>query len=474
MTIESSKNSADAYPFTSLKGAFSTTLVKWVKKFRRTVFGAAIVHAARFLLIKSYREHRSLLSPSPEFYYSRLTWALAQVATVAFPVYLILRKKRVFLSVNNIATSVGHVYAELDWLSRKAKREKIWIIYCYPAHEIIRTVNRMRSVPNVTILESGILSLVFYLTALRFPEITVDCSISAIDHLTRVRRSFADVMCDRYSSYCRLRALTADYYPLRSERALSKELLDFIGSSSYAVIQIKTDRVNATFHPTDSKSLHSSIEFLVANGISVVFAGRERMPQSFEALGVLNYSESRIASAINDYLLLLNCKLAITSASGFTFLADVLDIPVLSINNFFISSFPGRKTIYIPSILCKDELPVGMINQYFFGLSFGNILPSRKLPEGYTVSDATGDQVYNGVRDLMSFVDTDSIPPLTPRQKTFKSLFVGYPIGYELSRISDSFLKFSESWPTCASPGNIRPEPRLVDSTLGFRAGGIS
>jgi putative glycosyltransferase (TIGR04372 family) len=245
----------------------------------------------------------------------------------------------------------------------------------------------------------------------------------------------------RQKKYCNLRALTPDFYPLKTEKKLSTELVRITENDKYIVIQIKLESVNGTWQAIDPSSLIDTIKEILSHGYKVVFAGREKMPYIFNELGVINYSESKNATPENDYLLILNASAVIASASGFAYISDVLDIPLLTINLVTISAYPGRKTIFIPSLLSKNATPMNFKDQLEYIYKRGQITKNNKIESNISCKDASSEEILLAFKELLFMAENTTIPKLTNLQMKFKNHFPLELTSQHHARISDAFIR---------------------------------
>lgn len=423
---------------------------KTLKKLRNTLIGSIFVHIIRWILFHGYRKNYSLISPSIK-YHEKISYVTAKYIVFIFkPVAIILKKNNIFISINNISYAVGHIYPEIDYLYRirilDSRFKDAKILYAYPKNPILCGVQEIFSSKEVQIFTSGLLNLFLYTLALRYPEIRIDAAQSNVKHefLSDYDKpsslSHKETFRIRQVAYAKARTQTTNYYPLRKNYSLTKELNNLIKSDKYVVIQIKDTRVNGTFNPVNPETYISSIEYLLNKNFKIVLGGREKMPECFQRLGVLNYSESEIATSNNDYRLIRNAYLVIASASGFSCMPDCMDIPLLSINNWQINGYPGRRTIQIPSVLNINGRKISFEEQIEEFYKLGQISMSTPSPSGWGVVDATSDDILFAVHELMNINENSAIPEMTELQKKFNQLFpVDIPF-FGQSRISNDFL----------------------------------
>jgi hypothetical protein len=119
---------------------------------------------------------------------------------------------------------------------------------------------------------------------------------------------------------------------------------------------------------------------------------------------------------------------------------DCLDIPLLSVNNWQINGYPGRKTIQIPSLLNINGKKVSFENQINYFYEQGQISPKTPTPAGWEVFDATAEDILSGIRELIELSKINFTGFLTPQQQAFNSLFPLDIPSSGMSRTSQEFL----------------------------------
>ena len=287
---------------------------------------------------------------------------------------------------------------------------------------------------------------------MRYPELTINAAHGPNNYLvdesegyfkfiTPCHLSYQDVFRVRQKKYHKLRAKTPEFYPLKLTTSLSKDLIELINNEKYIVIQIKTESVNGTWQPCDPRTYIETIKEILSLGYKVVFAGREKMPKCFKELGVINYSESKSASPENDYILILNASAVVASGSGFAYIPDVLDVPLVTINLIMLTAYPGRKTIHIPSLLSNDGVPMKFKEQLEYIYKRGQITKDDKTDKKIICHDASAEDILLAFKDLCQFIKHDFIIPPTESQIEFKNHFPLELTSKHLATISDKFIK---------------------------------
>jgi putative glycosyltransferase (TIGR04372 family) len=427
------------------------------KKLSKILFFRILLHLFRWLFFKNQRTSFSLIYPN-FIWHDRYSVFLATYFYWIFkPLAIFLVNKKILFSVNNISDSIGHVYPEVDYLLRLKKTDdKVKgksIFYIYPKNPVLTGfVKAVGYSTEVKFILSGFLHLLIWPLLMRYPELTISTAHGSynysIDRSKRLLKviypnylSYTDVFRDRQKKYVQLRAQTLDYYPLKTDTLLPNELVEMIGQSKYIVIQIKTESVNGAWQACDPSTYIDALKEIISEGYKVVFAGREKMPEIFKKLGVINYSESKNATAMNDYFLVLNASGVIASVSGFSYIPDVLDIPLLTINTLFLATYPGRKTINIPSLLSKDKAPMKFKEQLEYLYDRGQITNENIVTKDINCKDASAEDILLAFKELYIIIEKGYISPLSDLQLEFNNHFPLEIMSSSPSSISHSFIK---------------------------------
>jgi len=379
-----------------------------------------------------------------------------KITFIIYPFLFLIRKyclrNKIYISVNNIPFAIGHLYPEIDYLLRvlsvddKYKDEKF--LYIYPKNNMLDELSTIFSGDNFKIIQSGVLHMLFYFAALKFKEIRVDCSLSSnAYHKSGGLDNHKHVFEGKFRRYAELYRKSSEYYPLSKfgkENPMPEDLIELIGPGKYAVIQIKDVAANATWKVVDPNTYNSAILILKEMGYRVVLAGREEMPNNFKSLGVINYSESKYASPLNDYHIVYNSSLVISSASGFSLMADLLDKPLLMLNIWQLSNCIGRRTIFIPTIILNKNKKMNFQDQYKFFIDLDGVNSkglSSYQKEMYRATDAKEKDIELALLELIKTCLHKECIPRTPLQLYYNSLFPRTWTSSGLSRISDDFLR---------------------------------
>jgi putative glycosyltransferase (TIGR04372 family) len=161
------------------------------------------------------------------------------------------------------------------------------------------------------------------------------------------------------------------------------------------------------------------------------------MPDSFKREGVINYAESKIATPLNDFLLVLNSDGVIGSASGFCFLADIINKPLLTLNCWHIVGYPGIHTIAIPSRIRYQGVLLSLLEQFEFAIEHVQCI--HKLDSCEAI-DASSQDILDGFEELMNLIKVGKYED-SDHQKSFRKLFSTGPLLIQDSIISEKFLE---------------------------------
>ena len=421
------------------------------KLVRESLIGLMGLHIVNWVTNKNYRNNESFLSPNIKFY-NNFSKFIKYTYWIFYPIAFLLKRNNVFISINNIPWSTGHIYSEIDYLNRivalNQNLKKSTVLYVYPKNRVLNGANQVLSTFNVKIFLSGIANLILYPLAMRFPEIAIDAGMSSVNHTLNQKNkyftenSYSYIFRTLLPSYVDSIKKTADFYPLKKNIPISSKLLSLIGSDRYVVIQIKDVIGNATFNLTNPNSYSCAIDHLTKEGYKVVFAGREKMPDIFRKLNVVNYAESNDATGQNDYELILNSQFVIATGSGFCHIPASLDIPLITMNSLQINGVLSRKCIKIPSILNIDGNHVKFSTQLDCYYEIGQTGTDFVLPKGWQVIDVSSEDILKSVYEMDKLIQVNFKSPLTELQQKFNlSLSAADQLLVGLGRVSHSFLE---------------------------------
>ncbi len=237
---------------------------------------------------------------------------------------------------------------------------------------------------------------------------------------------------------------SSDFYPNKEnlvdyneeKNNLMKELKI---KRKYIVIQIKKMIVNSTFRPLRPELLLKSIEYFQNKNYQVVFAGREKFPDTFLNKSIIDYSNSKYASSLNDLLIVSNCSLVISSSSGFCFLPENLDKPLLMYNTTGGAGNYGRRTIFLPTLLSRKLKTFNARIQHKYLCTYGTSFGRDVYDDLYILHMPTSEEIFMAAKELEGML-SDDVPPFTSLQKKIRDQD-GCPLLSDgLSRISDNYL----------------------------------
>jgi len=437
---------------------------KQVKEMIRTLVPGFIIHLLRFTIEQKYRSNHSFLRV-PKLYVNRIAPSVAvYLSWILWPAYIVMKKSRLKFLINNISDSLGHVVCELDWFFRRIEAEELprdqRYAVVWPRSEVSRYAAKVYRDRFYAFIASDLIYCMLLPLVMRYTDITVDCGISIFnlklqEHqnikesiiagrnrlIPRLSpRPYADVW-DRIAVYYNLRVRTHGFYPMKPISAMSADLLDFLGDAAekYAVVQIKTFAVNATAVATDPSTYLEAIDFLKNKEYDIVFAGREEMPEAFQSLGILNYAEWDKANFRYDLELIAGSGFVLSSGSGFTMLADTMDIPLVASNSWHLAVLqPGRFCVTVPTLLHGEN---GKLMRFrdqidlFYTRGESNSPPPKSMKPRV----ATSDEILEGVKEALSLKECFRNP--SNLQNQFKALRSGSPLFVAESRISQHFIE---------------------------------
>lgn len=366
--------------------------------------------------------------------------------------------------VINIADGVGHWIQELDYFARKLH---VGVIDRNKHYILIRRPNSNRIVDGCLKIYSGLFSfsscdLGLYLTLLPIsaycPQLVVDVGQSRMkwqipDNPSLIGRGYApgdpqayiyqstkDHCYRDFADYYRLRDLSRSYIPLRID---SRDFVSAIGldpNRPIACIHIKTGMVvNATAAVVDPVTYIPAIEHLKSNNFQILFIGRERMPDIFAQLGVLNYAQSQFANFENDIRLINASSFCLIAGSGLFILPDCIDVPLLYVNFWHVNRLPfSRSTVFIPTrVIEKTTSRLITLREQAALYEFLPEDGGEYFPEhAYQAINASGDEILEGTKEALS-PNRD----LNPLQLKYQSCLVRSPKLRFDARCSSYFLE---------------------------------
>ena len=416
----------------------------------RIFYLRAFIHFTRFILFPSYRKNRCLIDPPSYFFYKYKK--LANYFSI--PLLIVgkyLKKRKIFISVNNNCnSSIGHIFCEIDKLKRIQKLEDeyssstIW--FTSSRKEILADTKDLFEDKYFKVLFGGIRRIFLTLVAIRYPVISIDASLGVDNYIFGNK-----ILSNRiaYNSKSKKRAKitikSQDFYPIKKklnnyQDEIVKLMKELNIKNKFIIIQIKIEKTNATFDIIDPTVYLETINYFKNKNYDIVFAGREICPKIFLDHNVINYANSKFASPLNDFLLVSQSSLIISSASGFCNIAEGLDKPTLVINSFHGFQQFGRRTILLPTLLSIEGKSPNAKIQHNYVCTFGQELNEDKLNNLKVALIASKDDIFEAAKELEDMINLP-IPPFTPLQKKIRDS-QEFPLCADgLSRISNYYLK---------------------------------
>lgn len=422
-----------------------------------------IKHTIHFLLEKKFRRYHNLFK-IPDFY---IKWIAPNLAFYIYwifsPLFYFLRKKNIFILVNNISNSPGHVILELDYCLRTANfsYRKDYSKYCiiWPRSEVAHGAKIAYGKYFLKFYVSDLLYIFILPFVIRYEKIGVDFSLSNQNKSMSNCQNFGykflpilkegqrelDKVLEKVCNYYELWQKTSGLFTMKTGIPMDHVLSEFIGEpqKKYAVIQIKDIAGNGTAEPTDPVSYLNAIIFFKKNGYKIIFAGREKMPNIFKDYGIINYSEWGKSSFLYDLQLIENADIVVSSASGFGNIPAAMEIPVVYTNQWaFISPASGRFTVTIPALF-RDQTnkPWKFADQikYFYKRNDSN----TAVPDYLNPRNAEGVEILEAIKEAIELKKDFKLK--SKLQCKFQLLFQGTPLEFAESRISQYFIEKFES-----------------------------
>ena len=419
------------------------------KKYK-VLYLIAIIHFIRYFLFRKYRKNRCLIDPPADFFYKYKKL----INYFLFPLLIVaryLKKKKIFISIDNEYNySMGHIYAEIELLQRmqhfddKYYGSTIW--FTTSRTEILGGTKNIFQTKNFKILFGGLKRIFFTFVAIKDPSISINGSISHTNYILGKDNSNRITFQNIPKKQNMMMRKSPEFFPnkdkLNNYQVEKNKLLQSLNlTKKYVVIQIKTKEVNATFEILRPESYLKSIEYFQDKDYQIVFAGREKLPDVFSNKSIIDYANSKYASALNDFLLIGHCSLVIASASGFNHLVEILDKPLIICNT---SAYPGnsaRRTIILPTLLSRRSEKFNAIIQHKYLCTYGVNFGKEIFDDLYLLHITNSEEIYMASKELESGMLSDNISSLTPLQKEIRDSKGCPELSCGLSRISDYYLK---------------------------------
>lgn len=414
----------------------------------------ALVHLIKYCFNKNYRKTRCLIDPPQEFFYKYRDIVKYFVIPLSiFQKYL--KKKKIFISINNDCnSSIGHIYAEIGQIQRiqrtESKYSEVTVWFATSRKEILGETREIFESNNFKIFYGGFKRILFTFVAIKYPSISIDGSISHTNYIAGKNHSDRFVFHDMPKKYAGLVRKNQFFFPNKEKLKLYDDLKvklmkNLNISKKYIVIQIKTFLSNGTLEPINPSHFLKTIKYFQDKNFQVVFAGREEFPVEFLDKSIINYSKSKYASALNDFILVGHCSLVLSSGSGFCFLPESFDKPLLVINAHHICQYSGRRTLYLPTLLSRKSIEFNATIQHEYLCKYGKRNGFFIFDDIFIKHIPTSEEILMGAKELESLISENN-QNLTALQKKIRSEG-GCPLLSEgLSNISHFFLTRHEKF----------------------------
>ena len=396
---------------------------------KKILYLRTIVHLLKYFLFKKFRSERCIIDPSSDFFYKyRNLKNYFSFITLFLSKYL--KKKNIFISVNNDCnSSMGHIYAEIDQLKRMQKLNDkyigstIWFLTS--RKEILKETRHIFEEENFKIIFGGIKRLFFTFIAMKYLDISIDGSIGHVSYTMGKNHSDRHVFYEITKQRAKLISNSQDFYPNKNKLSyFNEEKLKLMKglniSKKYLIIQIKTFLSNGTLKPLNPELLLDTIEYFKKKNYQIIFAGRERIPKIFLNNSVIDYANSKYASPLNDFLLVGNSSLVISSGSGFCALPESLNKPLLILNAHHICQYPGPRTIYLPTLLTRGSKKFNATFQQEYLFTYGKRCGFFKFKDMKILHIPSSEEILMASKELEIFLLEKNVS-FTPIQNKIHS-----------------------------------------------------
>ena len=397
------------------------------------------------------------------------TWVAPKLAFlfgwIFWPVYKYFKFRKYIFIINNISSSPGHMSCELDWLLRDVgyRNETLMnkYIIIWPRSEVAHGAAKEYAEQTFPIYHVSTFLYLFALPFLmRYNQLVLDYGLSSkqlhkikwinwlnlfkFNQLKSLSRNSLEVW-QRWKEYYYLRSLTADKFPMRQGLVMDDELREFLGlknDKNYVLLQIKTHVVNGTLLETDPNTYIPALRYLSDLGYVLVFMGREKIPDIFIEMGVINYSEWDKNSFERDLQIVRYAALGITSASGVANLFDVMGVPLVYCNHWsFIFPPPGKSTVYVPALIgdARTQKPWSFNKQITFVYDVGRTDFSGGRPSEIMVRNANAEEILEAAKEALALAE--QFKPKSNIQEKFQALSEDPVLNRIEARISRYFVE---------------------------------
>lgn len=362
--------------------------------------------------------------------------------------------------LTNVSLGVGQIAPEIDNFLRKKRLNEIDVnkkyVLVIKRHSISLGIRKLYGNSFFRIICSSFLYYLTHPLLIRYPSITIECGLARAkwNFLKDSDASNEEGLplwpksqskqknLDDWKEMYQRRLDTPGFLPFQNYKKKLEELDALLKSSKkkIALLHLKNgDISNSNAKNTDPATYLPMIEYLISKEYLLVFVGREKMPKEFTNYGVINYSESSIASFANDIQLFAMADLAVTGGSGIFGLADIFEVPILYLNFWHLFRLPSStNTVCVPT-LAQNETgkPLKFAEQWDLYLHMRDAKKERFPLETFQPRNATADEILMGCKELIR-TKNEGIE-MSPLQKEFQKLGAAFYPGK--ARMSAHFLE---------------------------------
>lgn len=188
-------------------------------------------------------------------------------------------------------------------------------------------------------------------------------------------------------------------------------------------------------HP---ETYNSMIDFLIAQGYSVVLQGRKEQPKLPPRKGLIEYFKTPFASTKNDFNLFSNCSFAVFPKTGPEVFGPICNVPVLGLNYTELAAIvPKARCRFFPKhvwdskqekFLHWKEL---LQRPCFFDVGI------LSFEEGIEYIDLSEEEILNATKEFLTLLhlEISEWTKYSPLQKEFKQAV--HPVHIDLYDISE-------------------------------------
>ncbi len=361
---------------------------------------------------------------------------------------------------NHLIGAVGHTTTELDYffLLKKDKKIKDKNFFLFLESNKTSEDIKKQFIGKLNIFTSTTLKIIIDRFIQKNKSFGLDIGLGHYLNLPQEKtKTFGNGLRDwingfeRTKNYWILRNKYPNYFPFtdfnydieKKHQLFNNLSLDI--NLKIVLVQIKTQLGNSCAKETDPSTYIQTIKYFKDKGYQIVFVGREKMPEVFEKLSVINYANSKYVSWMNDCLLHKSCFLTITFGSGLGSLSAVLDKPNLHIGFWQIfTPLQNKKSLFIPTLL--KDLKTGVFLKFDEQIKYCYEAKMQHFNSKiYIPVNPDENDILEGIKELEDNIIKKNI--VSFEQQKFNKSFGKIPLYYCHSRISSSFLrKYSYLW----------------------------